>query len=228
MKKFKGIIFDFNGTLFWDTYMHMEAWRDFSKMIRGTAFTDEEMQKYMFGRTNFDIIKYALQKTPDLKMVEELAEEKERLYRERCKNDKSLTKLAKGAETFLDFLKENDIPRTIATMSYKKNVDFFIETFNLEKWFDTEKIVYDDGTYPGKPHPEIYLRAAKNLNLDPADCIVVEDALSGIQSAHSAGIGKIIAITSQDGPDYYKNIQGVDEIIANFDELNKNFLQINN
>ena len=66
------------------------------------------------------------------------------------------------------------------------------------------------------------------MALDPADCIVVEDALSGIQSAHSAGIGKIIAITSQDGPDYYKNIQGVDEIIANFDELNKNFLQINN
>ena len=87
MKKFKGIIFDFNGTLFWDTYMHMEAWRDFSKLIRGTAFSDEEMQKYMFGRTNFDIIKYALQKTPDKKMVDELAEEKERLYRERCKND---------------------------------------------------------------------------------------------------------------------------------------------
>ncbi len=227
MKKFKGIIFDFNGTLFWDTYMHMESWRDFSKLIRGHAFTDEEMKKYMFGRTNYDIIKYALQKEPDLKMVDELAEEKEHLYRERCKNEPERTKLAKGAIELLDFIKENGIKCTIATMSYKKNVDFFIETFGLEKWFDTSKIVYDDGTYPGKPHPEIYLRAAKNIGLAPEECIVVEDALSGIQSAAAAKVGRIVAITSEDGADYYKKIAEVDEIIADFDEFNRKLFDYN-
>ena len=55
---YKGIIFDFNGTLFWDSHLHKPTWREYSKIIRGTEFTDEEMVKYMFGRTNEQIIKY--------------------------------------------------------------------------------------------------------------------------------------------------------------------------
>ena len=62
--KYKGIIFDFNGTLFFDSKKHLEAWREFSRRLRGTAFTDDEMRKYMFGRTNEDIIAYAIQKRP--------------------------------------------------------------------------------------------------------------------------------------------------------------------
>ena len=52
----KGIVFDFNGTLYWDSKLHYDAWREFSKIIRGTAFTDEEMREKMFGHTNADII----------------------------------------------------------------------------------------------------------------------------------------------------------------------------
>ena len=44
----KGIIFDFNGTLYWDSKLHYDAWRDFSKILRGSAFTDEEMRENMF------------------------------------------------------------------------------------------------------------------------------------------------------------------------------------
>ena len=59
--------------------------------------------------------------------------------------DKDNFHLAEGVEEFLDFLKENDVPMTIATMSDKLNVDFYIEHFHLEKWFDLDKIVYSDG-----------------------------------------------------------------------------------
>ena len=51
---YKGIIFDFNGTLFWDSEKHQDAWREFSKRLRTPGFTDEEMRDYMFGRTNED------------------------------------------------------------------------------------------------------------------------------------------------------------------------------
>ena len=47
----KGIIFDFNGTLFFDSHMHYEAWRIYSKQLRGYEFTDDEMRQKMFGRT---------------------------------------------------------------------------------------------------------------------------------------------------------------------------------
>ena len=167
---YKGIIFDFNGTLFFDSEKHLEAWREFSKRLR------------------------------------------------------EHTVLAPGAVDFLDFLKENNIPRTIATMSEKDNVDFYIEEFQLAKWFNIDKIVYADGTLPGKPAPDIYIKAAKVLNLKPEECIVVEDAVSGIEAARAAGIGKIIAMASMESVDLYKNIPAVSQIIKNFDEIDrKNF-----
>lgn len=212
---YNGIIFDFNGTLFWDSELHMEAWREFSRRLRGTSFSDEEMLKYMFGRTNEDIIAYAIGKRPSPELVKKFAVEKEQVYRDMCKRHPEIFKLAPFAEEFLDYLKANNIPRTIATMSEKENVDFYIKEFHLEKWFDVEKIVYSDGIIPGKPAPDIYLIAAKRLGLDPKNCIVVEDAISGINAAKNAGIGKVVAIASMENPDFYSEL-GVDLIITDF------------
>lgn len=221
---YKGIIFDFNGTLFFDSEKHLETWREYSKRVRDHAFTDEEMREYMFGRTNEDILTYLLGRKPEPELVEKLAKEKEAVYRDMCRKDRKNTVLAPGAVEFLDYLKANNIPRTIATMSEIDNVNFFIDEFKLAKWFDIEKIVYADGTIPGKPAPDIYLKAAKNLDLQPEECIVVEDAISGIEAARAAGIGKIIAIASMESVDLYKNIPHVTQIIKNFDEIDRNIL----
>lgn len=215
----KGIIFDFNGTLFFDSEKHLEAWREFSKRVRPYPFTDDEMREHMFGRTNEDIIGYLLGKKPDPELVEKLGKEKEAVYREMCLKDMENTHLAPGAVEFLDYLKENNIPRTIATMSEKDNVDFYIETFNLEKWFDLDKIVYADGTLPGKPAPDIYIKASKMLNLEPKDCIVVEDALSGLEAGYRAGAGMIIAMASMESDELYKKIPYVDRVIHDFGEI---------
>lgn len=222
---YKGIIFDFNGTLFFDSEKHFEAWREFSKRLRSYPFTDEEMREYMFGRTNEDIIAYLIGKRPAPELVEKFAKEKESVYRDMCRKDYQNTILAPGAIDFLNYLKENNIPRTIATMSEKDNVDFYIEEFKLYQWFDLEKIVYADGTIPGKPAPDIYIKAARMLNLATQDCIVVEDAISGIESARAANIGKIIAMASMESTDLYKNIPAVSQIIKNFNEIDKNILQ---
>ena len=219
--KYKGIIFDFNGTVLFDSEKHLEAWREYSKQLRGTPFTDEEMRDYMFGRTNEDIIAYAIGKKPDPELVNKLGLEKEAVYREMCRKEGDNLKLAPHAEEFLDFLCENDIPHTIATMSGIENVEFYIEQFNLKKWFDIDKIVYANGKIPGKPAPDIYLIAAQNLELDPKDCIVVEDAVSGINAAENAGIGKIIAMASMEPVELYKNMLSVGEIITDFNQLDR-------
>ena len=222
----KGIIFDFNGTLYWDSKLHYDAWRDFSKFLRGTAFTDEEMREKMFGHTNEDIIEYAIGKKPTPEMVEKYAKEKEALYRKQCLIDRKNFKLAPGAVEFLDFLKENNIPRTIATMSEWDNVEFYIKEFNLPRWFDVDKIVYSNGKIPGKPAPDIFMIAADKIGLNPKDCVVVEDAIAGINSAKSAGIGKILAIASLEPVEFYKGIDGVDSIIKSFDEIDRSMFEI--
>ncbi len=224
-KKYSGIIFDFNGTLFWDSKKHLEAWREYSKKLRGTAFTDEEMQKYMFGRTNEDIIKYLIGRQPEKELVLKCQNEKEAIYRDMCAKDPENFKLAKGAQAFLEYLCENNIPHTIATMSEEVNVKFFIKGFNLAKWFDVDKIVFDDGKIKGKPEPDIYLKAAQNLGLKPEDCIVVEDALSGIEAAYRAGIGKIVAIESMETRELYSKVPAVDEIIQDFDDFDRSCLE---
>ena len=219
--KYKGIIFDFNGTLLFDSEKHLEAWREYSKRLREKPFTDEEMRDYMFGRTNEDIIAYAIGKKPDPELVEKLGQEKEAVYRDMCRNDRENFKLAPHAEELLDFLCQNDIPHTIATMSGIKNVEFYIEEFKLERWFDLDKIVFDNGKIPGKPAPDIYLLAANKLGLDPKDCIVVEDAVSGINAAKNAGIGKIVAIASMEPVELYKKMSCVGEIITDFSQLDR-------
>ncbi len=220
-----GVIFDFNGTLYWDSKLHYEAWEEYSKMIRGTAFTYEEMRDKMFGHTNEDIIEYAIGRKPSKEMVEKYAKEKEAVYRKRCLLDPENFKLAPGAVEFLDFLKENNIPRTIATMSEWDNVEFYIKEFNLAKWFDLDKIVYSNGKIPGKPAPDIFLIAAEKIGLNPKYCLVFEDAIAGINAAKSAGIGKIIAVDSMEPVEFYQGIEGLSAIITNFNEVDRNMFQ---
>ena len=220
-----GIIFDFNGTLFWDTELHYKAWREYSKQLRGTPFSDEEMYEHMSGRTNYDILKYCLNKEPEPEFCKKLSYEKEAMYRKTCLKNRELLKLAPGAEEFLDFLKENNIPRTIATMSEIENVEFYIKEFQLEKWFDIDEIVYNDNKIKGKPHPEIYQIAASRLNLKPENCVVFEDAISGIQSAFGANIGKVIAVASQEKVETYQSINGLYQIITDFYQIDKKIFQ---
>jgi beta-phosphoglucomutase-like phosphatase (HAD superfamily) len=179
----KGIIFDFNGTLFWDSQKHYDAWVEMSRRLRGFPFDDYEMVHHMFGRRNAEIMEYAIGRKPTEEEAQKCSIEKELIYLEMCKADPLNTKLAAGVEEFLDYICDKQIPHTIATMSEKINVDFYLEAFNLQKWFDKEKIVYSNGKIPGKPAPDIYLIAAKNIGIEPKDCVVFEDALSGINAA---------------------------------------------
>ena len=104
--------------------------------------------------------------------------------------------------------------------------EFYIKEFQLEKWFDLDKIVYSDGTIPGKPAPDIFMIAAEKINLKPAECVVVEDAIAGIKSAQDAGIGKIIAIASLEPIEFYEKIDAVESIIKDFYEFDKSILKM--
>jgi len=90
---------------------------------------------------------------------------------------------------------------------------------HLDRWFDVGLIVYDDGSRPGKPAPDIYLQAARNLGLAPAQCVVVEDSRSGIEAAHAAGIGYIVAVRPIDEYDELARQAGVAHVIENLGQL---------
>lgn len=214
----KGIIFDFNGTLFWDSEIQENAWKTFGTKLSGRNITDEEFNTYFHGRTNKDTLEYLTERVLTDKEVNELAQQKESIYRDLCKSDLNKFKLAPGVERYLDYLKENNIPFTIATASEINNVNFFIKEFQLDKWFDIIKIVYDDGTFRGKPEPDIYLKASEALNIQPDNCIVFEDALSGVQSAQRAGVKEIIAVVPEGRKNIFEDQPNL-KIISAFDDI---------
>ena len=190
----KGVIFDFNGTMFLDSPLHEQAWIDMAKKLRTEPLGIEEFYANLQGRTNLQIITYLLGRQPSADELESITEEKELLYRTRCSAPGGLHTLAPGVENFLNQLKPTGIPFTIATGSYLPNVQFYFSHLHLEKWFRFNDVIYDDGTYPGKPSPDIFLKAAEKISVKPADCLVFEDSYAGIRSAVAAEIGRIVTV----------------------------------
>ena len=195
----KAVIFDFNGTLFWDNDKNFDAWIQESANLRGTPLSDEEMLK-LNGLPNRVFLEYIAGRSITEDEYWKWTEDKEVIYRKLCKEDTKNFHLAPGAVELFDFLSEKNIPMGIASMAGEGNFNFYYENFGILKWFKKEHIVYDDGKIPGKPDPTIYILAAKRLNIDPKDCVVVEDSTHGIESAKNAGIGMIYSLRRDDFP----------------------------
>ncbi|MDR3059637.1 MAG: HAD family phosphatase [Prevotella sp.] len=212
---FSGVIFDFNGTLFWDTKLHNKAWDIFLTKYN-LHLSDEDKFLKMHGKNNKDIFLSIFDKPLSDDEIQSFILEKEGLYQELCLQTEM--PLAPGASDFLDFLKENNIPFTIATASGKENLDFYFKHLPLTKWFDYDKVVYNNGKIKGKPDPQIYQIAMSVINKNPEDIIIFEDAIAGLQAARNAKAGKIIVVDSNDD-DYtdWTNCQ----IIKSFDEVGR-------
>ena len=218
-----GVIFDFNGTMFFDSDKHIKAWREYTEELIGRKVTPEERRLYIRDKSGRQIIEHFLGYEISDEMFEQFSEERETIYRKLCKEDKANLKLANGLEEFLDYLTEYNIPRTIATTAPLSNIMFYFETFDLYRWFDPDKIVFHDKRLRDKPYPDCYLVACKMIDKEPSKCLVFEDSTIGITAATNAGIKHIVAVTG-DNPKLdvngFDNVQGV---IRDYLELNEEF-----
>jgi len=219
MNTLSGMIFDFNGVLLWDTPIQEDAWRQFSLKLRGRTATDEELRLNVHGRTNPCILEYLAGRPLSPEEVAELTRQKEKLYMERCLALGKDFQLSPGATDLLDELQQHEIPFTIATASGMITLKFFFQYLDLGRWFQLEKIAYDNGHIHGKPAPDLYLIAAQKLELPPARCVVAEDSVSGIAAAHAAGIGAILALGPKETHPRLLSLPGVTAAIASFREV---------
>ena len=211
---YKGVIFDFNGTLFFDNDKHILAWSEISKMLRGRGITESELLEHFNGVPNHKIVSYLLGREGIAEELEKYSQLKEEFYRRFCLEDQENFHLVDGAVEFFNYLKEKGIPFTIASASIKANIDFFVKEFGLGNWINPEDIVYDDGSYENKV--AMFLDAAKNLGVDIKECMIVEDSVSGIYSGYLAGCRNIVVIDSSGKAETYKSLPGVVKVINNF------------
>jgi HAD superfamily hydrolase (TIGR01509 family) len=191
---YQGIIFDFNGVLFFDSDLQEQAWQVVAEKLRGRRLTAEEFTLHMHGRSNRYVLSYLAGRDIAGSELTDWIEIKESLFRNLCLSTPNRLRLSPGAQDLLESLARADVPRTVATSSGIANVKFYIQHLHIDRWFDVDKLVYDDGVRPGKPAPDMYLAAADNIGVEPSRCVVVEDAVSGVTAAQAAGIGYIVGI----------------------------------
>ena len=183
-------IFDFNGTLFWDSKENREAWTDTFSKYRGRALSDEEFL-LLNGRTDRETVLY-LDPKADEEKISEISVYKEKLYKELCTSHK-LT-LSPGAEELLAYLKARGKKLAIASSAPWINMEWYIPEYGLERFFERENIIAGRTDIPSKPDPAIFLLAMKQIGTNPDNTIVFEDSASGVKAALSSGVKLVYRI----------------------------------
>lgn len=211
----KGFLFDFNGTLYDDSRLHMQAWRNYYREKFNRALSDAEVQSFI-GPSNADIFAMSLGVRLSTEKAAELSAEKEAAYRAVARSNPANLRLIDGVPEMLDLLAERKIPFALATSSVRENVDFYLEDLGLKRWFSIDRIVYEEGKLASKPDPAFYIEAAHRIGLSPEDCTIVEDSPTGIQAAINARAGRIIAIDRTAPREWLENRTEIDAIIHDF------------
>lgn len=186
------VLLDFNGTMFFDSSLHLEAW---SKIYRELHPEDTgSLDAGLVCGANNDAILKSIAPWLSDEDRDRYSVRKEELYRQSCNENPQIVHLAHGTEEFLDELKRRGVPFTLASASIMDNIRFYFETFGLDRWFRMEDIVYDDGTYLNKG--TMHLEAARRLNVTLENCLLIEDSPHAISLAARNKTGCIVATGS--------------------------------
>ena len=113
-------------------------------------------------------------------------------------------------------------PRGLASSSNRHVIDLVLELAGIAHEF--QATVSSEEVGAGKPAPDVYLAAAKRLDVDPADCAAIEDSTNGIRSAHAAGMA-VIAVPNRDFPPEADAVTLADEVLDSLTELTPNVIR---
>jgi len=198
------ILWDMDGTLIDTKICHFQTW---DQVFRNHGFSvDTKVYEANFGRNTQTILPIFLGFEPDPELMEQLIEEKEKLFRAAAPAE---TSLVPGVESWLATAHAKGIPQAIASSGSLENIETMISLFNLNPYFD--KLI-SGADLPAKPKPDVFIKAAKVLGCPPEHCLVIEDSLPGVQAAKNAGMPCIAVTTTEP----HKNLSLADFVVDDF------------
>lgn len=190
----KGIIFDMDGVLIDSAEAHYHAWRTLGEEI-GTPHTREFFAS-TFGMHNNQIMPRWLGPNLTDEESRRLAERKETLFLGVVEQH---LKALPGAEHFVAAAREAGFLCAVGSSGPRRNVETALDLLGIRPLF--HHLATGDDVREGKPHPEVFLKAAAGLGLPPSRTVVIEDAPQGVQAGLAAGCGVIALITSRPAAD---------------------------
>ena len=173
------MLFDLDGVLIHSMPVHTDAWRQY---LIGLGVEAEYLEDRMHGKRNPELVRDLLGSHLSEEAVFEHGAAKERLFRQMVMEAGIDQYRVNGLTEFLR--RHEDVPKAIGSNAELANIDFVLDRFGLREYFAA--IV--DGHQVGrpKPFPDIYLRAAELLDVEPASCIVFEDSPTGVAAGIAA------------------------------------------
>lgn len=186
----KALIFDMDGTIVDNMAVHTAVWLEILADL-GTNITASEFQATVAGRTNFETLRELVNPQMDAAEANEISLTKEARYRQRYA---PFLQPMPGLLSLLKRARQADMKLAVATAAGTDNINFIMN--GLKLWDQFDVVVGADDVERGKPHPDLFLLAAERLAMPPQNCLVFEDALTGIEAARRAGMAAIAVTTS--------------------------------
>ncbi len=208
----RAFAFDMDGTIVDNMAFHTQSWITFFER-RGRAIDADEFFRTTAGRQGQEIIRHYLGADLSDKEVGLLNHEKESVYRELYAPHR---KTVAGFDALIEHAKARGIALAVATAAPPANIEFTLDGLGLRRHFDA--IVGAADVPRGKPHPDVFLKAAEAAGSAPAHCIVFEDAPLGVEAARRAGMRAVVVTTTLPAS-AFAEFDNIVAIVNDFTEL---------
>ena len=207
----RALLFDLDGTLIDSMPAHHLAWIEWHRR-HGRTMDEPAFFAATAGRTNHEIL---LDMLPghSTAQYDAWVDEKESLYRERAA---TTLDLIAGARAYVAQARASGLALAVCTASTPKNMQLAFDQFGIDGWVDTVASPADG--LRGKPHPDIFLEAARRLGVEPAHCVVFEDAPLGVEAARRAGM-PAVALTTTLPAAAFASFDNLLAVVADFEGL---------
>lgn len=188
----KAVLFDFDGVIVHSEPIHMETFLEMLKPF-GVTMTEERWYKEFAGTGSGRIFKALIEEYNVDANVEELVEKRRDLFLSHVKNGE--LKEIPGLKQFLEYLRNKDIKMAIVSGGHRNYIEELNKSLGIEDYFDF--IVTAEDISARKPDPEPFLYAARYLDINPEDCLVIEDSYAGCKAARNGNM-KIVWMRPHD------------------------------
>jgi beta-phosphoglucomutase len=182
-----GVIWDMDGTLVDTAELHFAAWSAVAKETN-LPFSRTDFAS-TFGWRNPEILRHLYGNRFSDQEIAELGQRKEEQYR--AAGRRQGVEPLPGVRPLVESLGQAGFNQAIGSSAPRDNVDLILQLTKLAPFFDA--LVSMEDTQRGKPDPQVFLVAAERLGVRPANCVVIEDAVVGIQAAKAGGM-KCVAV----------------------------------
>jgi HAD superfamily hydrolase (TIGR01509 family) len=173
------------------------------------------MFRKTFGMNNRLILTTIFEHDLTEKFIQRVSDHKEELFRQSIKGR---AQLLPGVGEWLKFFADKGIKQAVASSAPQANIDALLDELGIRASFQAEAA---GATLKGKPDPAVFLLAAKLLNVDPAHCLVIEDAVAGVEAAKRAGMRCIAVQTTNPAA----KLARADVVVKDLSELKHEILQ---